>query len=743
MTPGDAPLRPTRTRRFVAIAAALVATVVATGLTVASSPDASAAISPTGWNTVVSKNSSKCVDARAAASANGTAVQQQACNSGNAQQWQFQPTTNGYVRVNALNNAAQALDVTNVSTADSALIQLWSYSNGLNQQWQPVEEADGAYHLVNRNSGKCLDVPGASTADGVQLQQYTCNGTAAQSFRINPVDGTPPTDPPAGQPDLGPNVSVFDPSMAQSTIQNKLNSVFSQQETNQYGEQRYALLFKPGTYNVNANVGFFTQVAGLGLTPGSVTINGSVHVEADWFPPQNATHNFWRGAEGLTVNPTGGLDRWAVSQASAYRRMHLKGNLALDDGGWASGGFMADTLVDGQVRSGSQQQWFSRNTNWGSWTGQNWNHVFVGSQNAPAGGFPDPGYTKVAQTPIIREKPYLYIDAAGNYKVFVPALKANSAGPSWVSGNPAGESLPIDQFYIAKPGVTAATLNAQLAAGKNLLFTPGVFKLSDSLRITRANTVVLGLGLATLMPTNGTTSISVSDVDGVKLAGLLIDAAPTNSALLMEIGPSGSSANHAANPTSLHDIYYRIGGSAIGKATETLRINSNNVIIDHAWLWRGDHRDGVGWNVNTAATGLVVNGNDVTAYGLFVEHYQKYQTIWNGNGGRTYFYQNEMPYDPPNQAAWMNGSTRGYAAYKVADSVTTHEAWGLGSYCVFTSDASIVAERAFEVPNKPGVKFHNMITVSLGGRGTINRVINNVGGTANSANNEGTWNEYP
>jgi hypothetical protein len=423
--------------------------------------------------------------------------------------------------------------------------------------------------------------------------------------------------------------------------------------------------------------------------------------------------------------------------------MHLKGNLALDDGGWASGGFMADTLVDGQVRSGSQQQWLSRNTNWGSWTGQNWNMVFVGAQNAPAGTFPNPPYTKVAQTPIIREKPYLYVDNAGAYQVFVPALKANTAGPSWTSGTPAGQSLPISQFYIAKPGVSAATLNAELAAGKNLLFTPGIFRLSEPLRITRPDTVVLGLGLATLMPTNGNSAITVADVDGVKVAGVLIDAAPTNSALLMEVGPTGSSANHSANPTSLHDVYFRIGGSAVGKATETLRINSDNVILDHAWLWRGDHSIGVGWNTNTADVGLVVNGDDVTAYGLFVEHYQKYQTIWNGNGGRTYFYQNEMPYDPPNQAAWMNGSTRGYAAYKVADSVTTHEAWGLGSYCVFTSDASIVAERAFEVPNKAGVKFHNMVTVSLGGRGTIAHVINNTGGPSNSSTNVAQWVNYP
>jgi hypothetical protein len=743
--PGVAPLRPpprARSRRFAAIAAALVAAVVATALTLVSSPDATAAISPTGWNTVAAKHSGKCVDARAAATANGTAVQQFTCNSSTAQQWQFQPTSDGYVRINARNASTQVLDVSNVSAADGALIHLWAFGNGNNQQFRPVEEADGAYHLVNRNSGKCLDVPSASVADSVQLQQYTCNGSAAQSFRISPVDGTPPTNPP-GTPDLGPNVSVFDPSMPSSQIQSRLDQVFSQQETNQYGEQRYALLFKPGTYNVSANVGFFTQVAGLGLTPDSVNINGAVHVEADWFPPQNATHNFWRGAEGLAVNPPGGLDRWAVSQASAYRRMHLKGNLALDDGGWSSGGFMADTLVDGQVRSGGQQQWLSRNTNWGSWTGENWNQVFVGSLNAPAGNFPDPHYTRVAQTPVIREKPYLYIDTAGAYQVFVPAVRNNSAGPSWTNGNPAGQSLPIDQFSIAKPGVSAATLNAELASGKNILFTPGIFRLSEPLRITRPDTVVLGLGLATLMPTNGNSAITVADVDGVKVAGLLIDAAPTNSALLMEVGQTGASANHSANPTSLHDIYFRIGGSAVGKATETLRINSDNVILDHAWLWRGDHRDGVGWNVNTADTGLVVNGDNVTAYGLFVEHYQKYQTIWNGNGGRTYFYQNEMPYDPPNQAAWMNGSTRGYAAYKVADSVTTHEAWGLGSYCVFTSDRNIVAERAFEVPNKPGVKFHNMITVSLGGVGTINHVINNTGGPSNSATNEAPWVNYP
>ena len=156
----------------------------------------------------------------------------------------------------------------------------------------------------------------------------------------------------------------------------------------------------------------------------------------------------------------------------------------------------------------------------------------------------------------------------------------------------------------------------------------------------------------------------------------------------MQVGPAGSSASHAANPTSLHDVFFRIGGAGVGRATTSLVINSHNVIGDHTWIWRADHGSGVGWNTNTADTGLVVNGNNITFYGLFVEHYQKYQVIWNGNGGRTYFFQNEMPYDPPNQAAWMNGSTRGYAAYKVANTVTSHEAWGLGSYCFFNANPS-------------------------------------------------------
>jgi hypothetical protein len=172
-------------------------------------------------------------------------------------------------------------------------------------------------------------------------------------------------------------------------------------------------------------------------------------------------------------------------------------------------------------------------------------------------------------------------------------------------------------------------------------------------------------------------------------------------------------------------------------------VNSDNVILDHIWAWRADHGNGVGWDVNTADTGVVVNGDDVTAYGLFVEHYQKYELIWNGENGRTIFFQNEMPYDPPSQEAWMHDGVNGFAAYKVADSVQTHEAWGMGSYCFFNVGADIHAESGFEVPVTPGVKLHDILTVFLNANGGIDHVVNDFGAAVNSSNQVTNVVSYP
>ncbi|MBE3010708.1 discoidin domain-containing protein [Microbispora sp. NEAU-D428] len=588
---------------------------------------------------------------------------------------------------------------------------------------------------VNGVSGtQSLDV----SATGRYVRMYgltraTAYGYSLWEFAVNTTGGGDDGGPnlPGGG-DLGPNVKVFDPSMPSASIQSTLDTIFKQQESNQFGSQRYALLFKPGTYSgLNAQIGFYTSIAGLGQSPDNVTINGDITVDAGWFNG-NATQNFWRSAENLAVVPVNGTDRWAVAQAAPFRRIHVRGglNLAPNGYGWASGGYIADSKVDGTVGPYSQQQWFTRDSTIGGWTNGVWNMVFSGVVGAPAQSFPNPPYTTLATSPVTREKPYLYVDAGGAYRVFVPSLRTNSSGVSWANGATPGTSIPLTQFYVAKPSDSAATLNQALSQGLNLLFTPGVYHLNQTLNVTRADTVVLGLGYATLIPDNGVVAMNVADVDGVKIGGLLFDAGTVNSPVLLRVGPDGASASHAANPTSIQDVFFRIGGAGPGSATTSLVVNSNNTIIDHIWAWRADHGAGVGWNSNPADTGLIVNGDNVTAYGLFVEHYKKYEVIWNGQGGKTIFFQNELPYDPPNQASWMNGSTRGYAAYKVADSVTSHEAWGMGSYCNFSTDPSIVAERGFEAPNRSGVKFHDLLTVSLGGVGTIAHVINDTGGPA-------------
>jgi len=548
-----------------------------------------------------------------------------------------------------------------------------------------------------------------------------------------------PTGPASTQaaPDFGPNVYIFDPSMSASYIQSVCDSIFAQQETNQFGTQRYALLFKPGTYNVNCRVGFYTQVAGLGRNPDDVNITGGLNVDAKWFNG-NATQNFWRSIENLKITPASGKVQFAVSQAAPMRRVHVVGDMDLFDfdpywnAGWASGGFLADSIITGQIVPASQQQWFSRNSQYSNWTNGVWNMVFVGDANPPAGQFPNPPYTVVDRTPVIREKPYLYVDSAGSYYVFVPALQTNTRGVSWANGPTPGQSIPIDQFYIARPDTaTAASINAALDQGKHVLFTPGIYHLNDTIRVTRPNTVVLGLGYATLVPDNGQVAMTVADVDGVKIAGLLFDAGPVRSPALLEVGPAGSGLDHSANPTSLHDVFTRVGGAGVGVADANIVINSHDVIGDHFWLWRADHGTGVGWTVNVSKNGLVVNGNDVTIYGLFNEHHNEYQTLWNGNNGRVYFYQSEIPYDVPSQSAWMsnNGTVNGYASYKVADTVTTHEAWGLGVYSYFR-DAAVKLESAIEVPNVQGVKIHHATTIWLSGMAgsEITHVINNVGG---------------
>jgi hypothetical protein len=567
--------------------------------------------------------------------------------------------------------------------------------------------------------------------------------------------------PPSGGPNLGPNVLVFDPSMKLADIQAAVNGVAAQQVNSEFGTGRYALLFKPGTYGSSTNpltfqVGYYTTVAGLGQSPDDVVINGSIDVFDRCLAPDGgnciALVNFWRSLSNLHLNvvtPRGGCrfgEFWAVSQAAPMRRVHVNGLVTLMDyclqPAFASGGFIADSEFDGSVViNGSQQQWITRNSKVDLWTNAVWNQVFSGVIGAPAQSFPNPTFTTLATSPVTREAPYLYLNSAGKYNVFVPAVQHDSSGTTWASGPTPGTSISIDNFFVARPGDRVSRINSELARGRGLILTPGIYHLDRAIEVKRAGTVVLGLGMPTLVPTEGNAAIEVADEPGVLVSGLIVDAGAQKSSVLMQLGNGHESKSRetAADPAGLYDVFFRIGGAAPGKAGTALVVNSDNVILDDIWSWRADHGSGVGWTSNTADTGALINGDNVTAYGLFVEHYQKFNVIWNGNNGTDVFFQNELPYDVPSQAAWMESpGVNGFAAFKVGDSVTSFAGYGMGSYSFFNQHAGVFADHAFEVPaTLPKGSLHDLLTIFLdavNGDGGISHVVNDQGGSSTATN---------
>lgn len=625
--------------------------------------------------------------------------------------------------------------------------------------------------------------------DGVQVATATSTTFEVQNLPSNQVhsftvatrngDGTSkPSDALEVKtlPDFGPNTHIYDPGMAMADIQADINAVYEPQfsdVTGQFNTTRAALLFQPGAYQLKVPVGYYMQVLGLGDSPDDTTITGIVtsygHWSGNWGGSGwNATQNFWRGLENFSVIPTNDTDplpqaptdpppqgtpntlngegqpymRWAVSQACPFRRMHVQGDIQLNHwGGWSSGGWMSDSKIDGEVGSGSQQQWITRNSNIGSWSNVNWNMVFMGVDHPFVDLFEN-GWESVRTTifdttPKIREKPFLHVDENGDYFVFLPSLQTDTTGITWANGQTPGVDIPMTDFFVARPGDAVEDINAALAAGKHLFLTPGIYHLDGTIEVTRPDTVVLGIGLATLHPDTGLPAMTVADVDGVTIAGVLFDAGSNvpASPVLLQVGEEGASADHSANPIVLADVFMRVGGAEDGRADVGMTINSHDVIGDHFWIWRADHGTAeapTGWTLNPSKNGLVVNGDDVTIYGLFVEHFEEYQTLWNGERGRVYFYQSEIPYDVPSQDVWMShaGAKNGFASYKVADTVTDHEAWGLGVYSVFNIYDGIL-DSAIEVPDVDGVAMRHMVTFGLS-KGIINHVINGAGGPATS-----------
>jgi hypothetical protein len=387
--------------------------------------------------------------------------------------------------------------------------------------------------------------------------------------------------------DLGPNVTVFDPTMPTAEIQAAIDAVAARQVDDEMGSGRHALLFLPGEYGsaaepLQVRVGYYTEVAGLGASPGDVTITGKIEVYNRCQGPDGVSDcvalvNFWRTWSNLTldIDATGqdgcrsSANFWAVSQAVSMRRVDVTGGtLSLMDyctagPQFASGGFIADSRL-GDVINGSQQQWLTRNSEIGSWSNGVWNQVFSGVEGAPSGEtFPDPPYTTLDTTPVSREKPYLVADDSGRYHVRVPEARRDTRGITWDDGPTPGRSIPLHRFFVASPADSVQRINRELARGRHLLLTPGMYDVGESIRVRRPGTVVLGLGHPTLTAVGGAVPLTVADVPGVVVAGVTIDAGSVESPALLRVGfprrrPRAPARQGAAGAARPHDALRRL-----------------------------------------------------------------------------------------------------------------------------------------------------------------------------------------
>jgi len=358
--------------------------------------------------------------------------------------------------------------------------------------------------------------------------------------------------------------------------------------------------------------------------------------------------------------------------------------------------------------------------------------VFVGNNGSVPGSHcshdgGDP-YTTIAQSPVIAEKPYIIIDSAGHYSLVIPPVETNKVGPT--SNWNGGTTVDFANVYVAKQTDTAATINGKLAAGLHVVLSAGNYNLEASLNVTKAGTAIVGIGFPTLIATSGQPAIVVGNVDGVRVSGILLQAGQRATSSLLQWG-TGTYAGSSANPGFLYDVFARVGGtndpsSYQVQADVMVQINSGNVVIDNAWLWRADH--GVNGNVvnsqNPNNHGLVVQGDNVVTYGLAVEHQLQDLVTWSGANGRTYFYQSELPYD----VTQANFGTPGYVGFRVTGA--NHQGWGLGVYSYYRDNA-VTTTNGIVTPSTG--KYQNSFSCFLNGLGQISHVINNQGNAVSTA----------
>ncbi|CAE7275174.1 unnamed protein product [Symbiodinium necroappetens] len=424
-------------------------------------------------------------------------------------------------------------------------------------------------------------------------QQDEGLGLLAYLSATAPLVPLPPAEP--NPPSWPSSVYIFGPEDAVNgsdltariaALLSELNNV----TTGHYSSDRKALLFKPGTYETDIEVGYYVQVLGLGERPEDVQFTSAWGVHSKpmgAIPDPGSLDNFWRSAENFHhASPWGML--WAVSQASPIRRIRVDKNLTLSvPGAWASGGYMADMQVGclqlvqfdvgGSTVLGGQQllsihavvlvskEVRVRKPDTVATGSPRETLPAEGSETALTNVLPN-----VALTPVIAEKPYITIATCLHI--------SRSVGPAVEEAT----TVPFEQVYVARAEDLTSTIQSKLTSGLHVVLSPGIYNLTATLTLTFKNQVLLGIGMATLVaPKDGSPCVLVENAaTGARVAGIVLQAnfafdkatgSPPPSSLL-EWGRSGVTAGEAdpANPGVLSDVFARVGGPDTDRKIGTL-----------------------------------------------------------------------------------------------------------------------------------------------------------------------------
>ena len=525
-------------------------------------------------------------------------------------------------------------------------------------------------------------------------------------------------------------VKIFTDQDDENDIQNFIDSKYDYLSIDEWSEDRTEVLFLPGSYDdVVLKNGYYTSFRGLGYSPDDVSFNSLQTVNHP--NTGNALINFWRSLENLSFNED---SMWAISQATSIRRGHFKSDLVLSDNrggnGWSSGGFIANSKIDGIINPGTQQQFLMRNDTFDSWTHSNMNMVFEGCVGeTPEGTWIESRTTIQEQSLDVIEKPYLVFDNQKGFGVMAFDNLISHVGHNWSNDN--GTFIPLSEFKILTPEDDAKTINNVFKNNKYVIFTPGIYSIDKTLEVIQDNSIIFGLGYATLSAKDNVEKImSIKSKDN-KICSLLFQSETnTKNYLVLE-------ENNDNQKTLLSDLFFRVGGHTTTNVSvdACLIINQNNVIGDNFWIWRADHGKNIGFNKNYARLGCVINGHAVTCHALMIEHFYEYQLMWNGEDGEVIFYQSETPYDLPNQTYWMRydegyvgEEAFGYPSYKINNQVINHKALGVGIYYINTSNIYEKCYTALETPCNDGINLFHISARYFGGEGRFTHAINNING---------------